>query len=91
MKIVLDYFDDERYRYAKDELLDPDMGLDELMIQVRFNDYGIEIVLDDIGSEIIKIDDARTYFGIYFNNGNCFEELHEHCIMTVRFFNGGVL
>ena len=86
MKIIFDYFDDDRYHLAKRELLDPDMGLSDLGLQIRFNDYGSEIIIDDLGlGEIIRIEDARTFFGIYFVNGNCFEDLHAHAIFEIRF------
>lgn len=86
MKIYLYYLDVEMYQLAKKDLLDPEMGLSDLWLTVTFNDYGTEIIIDDLNfGEIVRIDDARTYFGIYFINGNCFEDNRRYCNMEIRF------
>ena len=87
MKIYLYYLDEEMYQLAKKEFLDPEMmGLNNLWLTVTCNDYETEIIIDDQNfGEIVRIDDARTYFGIYFINGNCFEDNRRYCNMEIRF------
>ena len=86
MKIYLYYLDVEMYQLAKKDFLDPEMGLSDLGLTVTFNDYGTEIIIDDLNlGEIVRIDDSRTYFGIYFVNGNCFEDNRRYCNMEIRF------
>ena len=86
MKIYLYYLDEEMYQLAKKDFLDPEMGLSDLWLTVKFNDYETEIIIDDLSfGEIVRIDDSRTYFGIYFSIGKCFEDNRRYCNMEIRF------
>ena len=87
MKIDIEFFSSKRYAEFKRDLQDPEMGMDDLHLTVRFNDFGDEIILEeeDGRHDIIRIDTAKTYTGIYFANGNCIEFFHEDATVEVKF------
>ena len=87
MKISIEFFKSSQYQSCKRDLLDPDMGLEDLHLTVRFNNFGDEIILEESEKkhDIIRIESVRTYFGIYFANGNCVEIFHEDATLEVKF------
>ena len=87
MKIHIEFFNSKRYQEFKRDLQDPEMGMDELRLTVRFNDFGDEIILEEEYGihDIIRIETAKTYSGIYFANGNCIEFFHEDATVEVKF------
>lgn len=87
MKIYLYYYDEQHYKYAKQDLQDPEMEIDDLGMSIYFNDFGNEITLDDNGlHSVIKIESLQNIWGVYFTNGNCIEGFHDQADITVKWF-----
>ena len=86
MKIILEFEKHDRYLLAKSDLEDPEMGINELYLTVRYNDFGDEIIIEEYDiKDILRIESVRSYFGIYFSNGNCLELFSEEARMEIRF------
>ena len=83
MKISIEYFKEDRYELAKSQLLDPEMALDELGLDVCFNDFGSEIILKSYIDAFKQITHGTTWWEIVFYNDNCFDGFAEECVMTV--------
>ena len=73
MKVLITFDKMDEYIQAKNELSDPEMGLDDLSISVYFTDVTQEIEIFDHYDEIKSINVCGRIWTIDFVNGNSFE------------------
>ena len=84
MYYIITYNEDSYYQAAKEQLLDPEMGLDCTDLSIYFTDITNEIEIFDHYDNVKKIDFTGKIFSIEFINGNVFEDYVDRAEIELR-------
>ena len=84
MYIIITYSEDQHYEAAKRDLVDPEMGLQDLSLRVYFTDVINQIEIFDHDDEIKLLDFDGKFWHIQFVNGNELSDYQDRAEIEIR-------